>query len=281
MLEKDMRKAWERLCKPMEAEPWPKAEDMRRELGLEFPWLLDAIDGLLADLQLQEAVSGAGIRLLPSVLVGPPGCGKSRLLHKLRRMHGGMVVNCAGMSDNRMLAGTARGWASQYPCAASVAAAQAKRLNPILGLDEIDKVSPTNGRNGDPYQTLLTQLEPTTARAWLDEGLGLQVDMSKVSWIATANDWDRIPPLLRTRLRHVECGMPRPEDFGALWTGCLLDLAQELGVDSWALPAVDPAARAAAEEGYRRGSLSARSLARVVRAAVQAAGHGERAAPRH
>ncbi|PZP48547.1 MAG: hypothetical protein DI601_00220 [Azospirillum brasilense] len=280
-LEKDTRKSWGTLCDPMPVISWPEPDVLRAQLVDEFPWLAEVVDGLLADLELQQSVSGKGIRLLPTVLVGPAGCGKSRILHRLRTLHRGTVINCSGMSDNRTFAGTSRGWSTANPSAASIAAAQAGCLNPLVGLDELDKIGELDGRNGDPRQTLLTQLERTTSVAWMDEGLGMLVDCSRVSWVATANARDKIPPLLRTRFRFLQCGLPRADDFPALWQGCLADLAGELGTEVWALPAVDPAARMQAEEGYRRGSLSARSLARVVRAAVVAAGQGERAAPRH
>lgn len=280
-LPSELRKAFAPLCEPLALKPWPKSADLRADLLREFPWLGDAIAQLCDDLELQEAVSGAAIRVRPLVLLGAPGCGKSRLLNRLVDLHGGMSINMAGMSDNRLIAGTARGWSTQYPAAVSVAAARSAMANPIVGLDELDKIGELDGRNGDPRQTLLTLMEPTTAKAWLDEGLGAAIDASRVSWVATANDKSRIPALLRSRLRFVDCPAPRPCDFDVLWLGCLSDIAAELNVEAEYLPTIDPLVVGAARDGFQRGRLSARSLARVVRIALQEAGKAERAMPRN
>lgn len=280
-LSADSKKAFGSLCGKLRLKAWPNTTDLKQRLLSEFPWLTAAVDAITEDLELQESVGdGRGYSWRPLVLLGPPGSGKSRLATRIMEIHGGSMLSCAGMSDNRSLAGTPRGWSSASPSAPSLAAHRLKLANPVMVLDEADKMG--GGKlNGDPAETLLGMLERTTSRSLMDEGLGVPCDMSRVNWILTANRRDQIPALVRTRLRFVECPPPRPEDFGALLRGCLQDIADELGIHPSHLPMLTDDVIGEIERGYVRGRLSARTLARVVRTAVGAAGRAEKAMPRH
>jgi hypothetical protein len=274
------------LLRPLPLRPWPFADDVARVLAEEFPWAQQVVARLRADLLLACRTSGRALTMRPLVLVGPAGCGKSRFVSRLLRLveagggPGGVLYPLAGTTDNRLLAGTARGWSSESPCLPTMLALSTRCANPIVGLDELDKAG-GNERNGDVRQSLLTMVEPTTATRYLDEGLGLPVDLNRVTWIGTANDWEKLPALLRTRFRHIDFPSPRPQDFPVLLHGILGDLAEDLGCAAEALPDLPPEVRAAAERGYRRGHLSARGLAHVVRRAVEEACVVEALQPRH
>ena len=233
-------------------------------------------------------MAGRAHRLAPLVLVGAPGTGKSRFASRLADLvaeAGGPPsagVSMAGMVDNRTLGGTAKGWSTSGPSLPLSVMSRTGAANPILLLDELDKVG-GGSVNGSAADTLLTMLEPSTAAAWLDEGTGLTLDLRLLTWMGTANDWSRIPALLRTRLRRLDFPGPRPCDFDVLLRGCLEDLAREHGEGERDadLPVLEKAVVAALRDGFVRGKLSARSLARVVRRAVEAEAVAEMRAPRH
>jgi hypothetical protein len=272
-----------RLLDPLPLRPWPAADALAAALAAEFPWASELIDLLHADLALAQTTAGAAYRIRPLVLLGAPGCGKSRFLGRLLALvqasggPGGVVFPVAGTADNRVLAGTARGWASESPSLPVHQALLHEAANPILALDELDKAGGSE-RNGDISQSLLTMLEPSTSRRWLDEGLALPVDLSGISWLFTANRRDRISALLRTRLRFVSVPQPRPKDFPVLFAGTLADLAADLDCRRELLPAIPDDVINMVQDGFRRGRLSARAVSGLLRRAVEGAARGEAAA---
>ena len=152
--------------------------------------------------------------------------------------------------------------------------------NPLIVIEEVDKAG-GGPANGEMVKTLLVMTEPSTAKAYLDEGLGASVDLSAVSWIMTANRLDLVDPLLRTRCRILHMPSPRPKDFDCLLHGCLSDVAREHGVAMDILPVLEPPVVAAMRSGFIRGNLSARQLASLVRRALELAAEAERVPIRH
>lgn len=273
------------LFSPLPVRPWPTAEFLADRLLAEFPWAEEAIEAIAADLTLAEAVRGEATGIRPLVLLGRPGCGKSRLAGRLLNLlehdggPGGAMLSLAGSREDRMLRGTAAGWSSAAPSFPAQLMATTGCANPLIALDELDKAG--GSHNGDPRQTLLQMLEPSTAIRWMDECIGLPVDLSRVSWLATANDKDAIPAVLRARMRFVPVPAPRPQDFRVLVGGVMQDLAAELGAEPGAVPFPDACILDAIRQGFVSGRLSARSVARLVRRAVEGAAAEQQAATRH
>lgn len=243
------------LCRPMALRRLPAGHAVLREVLLaEFPWMEEAVEAVLADCVLREAAGVSSFTFRPLLLVGPAGTGKTRFAQRLAELCGtGFgLVNAAGSNDNRSLAGTARGWTSAQPCLPLMVMKAAMTANPIILVDEVDKAGAS--QNGDLRATLLTMLEPLSAKAWFDECLMAPANLSHISWVLTANSLKGIPGPLLSRVRVVAVGQPRPEHFDCILAGIHRDLAIDLGVSVSDLPYWSPEVVDALRTAFIRGA---------------------------
>lgn len=212
-------------------------EVLRVVLLREFPWMWDLIEELFEELHLRRAAGVPWLHFSPRLLVGPPGIGKTRFARRMAQLAGTgyREINAGGSSDNRLLMGTARGWESAQPALPLMTMRSTGTANPVIVVDEIDKTR-ADGRNGDIRDTLLAFLEDETARAWFDECLLAECDLSQVSWMLTANTVDRLPSPLRSRLLVVRVDRPQPIHFEAILRSVIGDFARELGITAAELP---------------------------------------------
>ena len=225
------------------AERTPDADKMPalvRSLYDQAPWLDEAIHHIDTQLRLQLWAGRPWVAFRPLLLVGPPGCGKSHLARLIAERSGAgfAVLDLAGVSDNRTLEGTARGWTTAQPCFPAITINRTATANPVICLEEIDKAGGSS-RNGDPLATILTMIEPSTARGYFDKCLLAPLDLSHVNWIMTANDASRLPGPLRSRLDIIALTGPGPEHFDALFGNLLRDLAGRWGLRPDMLPQID------------------------------------------
>jgi hypothetical protein len=236
-------------------------------LTLEFPHMAEAVDRVVEDLLLLRRAGVPWARFRPLLLVGAPGTGKTRFARRVAEFlgtgHGELGVG--GVSDNRLLEGTARGWRDAQPCWPLLVMRQAKAANPVLLVDEIDKA--TAGRNGDVRATLLSMLEPQTARSWFDSCILAPADLSQISWILTANAVDNLPRPLLSRLRVVRVERPGLDAFDGIFAAILRDIATELSINQTDLPALPDKVVAVLQIGFARGA-GVRELKRAVEAAL-------------
>jgi ATP-dependent Lon protease len=184
------------LCNPVLRNDFENAFQSLRESHAHFREVIDFVYATLTGMRHQVR------RLQPILLLGPPGVGKSCFTHDLAKaIHAVCLVLQMDAAVTRMsLVGSDRRYSNSAAGELFNLICLGDQANPVILLDELDKA--IQGGRDNALTPLHGILEPVTAKSFCDISTQISFDTSMVSWIATANDANRIPPTLRSRFRE-------------------------------------------------------------------------------
>ena len=247
----------------------------RAILDADHAGLDDVKDRIIEYLAVRKRRADKGLALVGGrrsgavlALTGPPGVGKTSLGESVARAMGRKFARVAlgGVRDEAEIRGHRRTYVGALPGRIVRAIRESGSMNPVILLDEVDKLG-TDYR-GDPTAALLEVLDPAQNHTFRDHYLEVELDLSDVLFIATANIAEAIPEPLIDRMEPISLDGYTEDEKVTIARGHLLPRQLErAGLDAADVNLTDDALRRLATEYTREAGVRAleRSIARVLR----------------
>ena len=276
--------------------PWNTTTDDAYDIGAaraildaDHAGLDDVKDRIIEYLAVRKRRSDKGLTLVGGrrsgavlALTGPPGVGKTSLGESVARAMGRKFARVAlgGVRDEAEIRGHRRTYVGALPGRIVRAIREAGSMNPVILLDEVDKLGADY--RGDPTAALLEVLDPAQNHTFRDHYLEVELDLSDVLFIATANVAEAIPEPLLDRMEPIPLDGYTEDEKVTIARGHLLPRQLEragLGADDVTI--TDGALRRLATEYTREAGVRAleRAIARVLRKIAAKLASGEAQLP--
>lgn len=193
----------------------------------DCPNFTEVLDDLSRYLGLALA-GGSNINVMPVLLLGDPGVGKTHFGKRLASVLGTEFefISMNALSAGFVITGSSSSWKGAKCGKVAERLVRGKFANPVVLLDEVEKA--TGSTQSDPMAALYQLLEPETSRAFHDEFIDVDLDASQVFWVLTANSLEGIPPALLSRMAVYEVPTPTPEQAAGIARRVYLALLKEL-----------------------------------------------------
>ncbi len=225
---------------------------------------------ILEYLAVEKQTGGARAPIL--CLVGPPGVGKTSLARSVARALGRTFVRSAlgGVRDESEIRGHRRTYVGSLPGKILSSMKKAERRDPVFLLDEVDKTGASY--QGDPAAALLEVLDPEQNHTFEDHYLGLEYDLSRVLFIATANQLDTIPLALLDRMEVVNLSGYTVEEKKAIARHHLVpEILEQLKLEAGQIEFTDGALEKVIQNHTREAGVRSlkRKLETIARKAIR------------
>ena len=247
----------------------------RSVLDADHHGLSDVKDRIVEHLAVRARRQSRGLQVVGGrgsgavlALVGPPGVGKTSLGESVARALGRKFVRVSlgGVRDEAEIRGHRRTYVGALPGRIVRAIREAGSMNPVVLLDEVDKLG--SDYRGDPSAALLEVLDPAQNHTFRDHYLEVELDLSDVVFLATANVGEAIPEPLLDRMEVVRLdGYTEAEKVAIAREHLLPRLLDRAGLDASEVTVPDSALALIAGEHTREAGVRQleRSLAKVLR----------------
>jgi ATP-dependent Lon protease len=261
----------------------------REVLDADHAGLKDVKDRIIEYLAVRKRRADQGLALVGGrrsgavlALTGPPGVGKTSLGESVARAMGRKFARVAlgGIRDEAEIRGHRRTYVGALPGRIVRAIREAGSMNPVILLDEVDKLG--SDYRGDPTAALLEVLDPAQNHTFRDHYLEVELDLSDVLFIATANIAEAIPEPLLDRMEPIALDGYTEDEKVTIAQGHLLPRQLErAGLTASEVTITDDALRRLAAEYTREAGVRAleRGIARILRKIAARLASGEASLP--